>query len=816
MDEQRRQKIEELFEQALELEPEQRAAFLEKACAGDDELLAEVQSLLDAEENLPDFLEAPLVVEQSINNWQDKNIGPFRVIRELGRGGMGMVFLAERVGAGFEQKVALKLVQPEIGKTNLHERFESERRILARLQHPHIARLYDGGISEDGIPYFAMEYIEGRPLDVYCDEMKLSLRKRLELFLDVCEAMQYAHNNLVIHRDLKPSNILVTEEGRVKVLDFGIAKIVEDSELPDVEITMAGQRFITPAYASPEQIAYEPVSTASDVYSLGMILYRLLSGLTAYEITTHSPIELQRQLESQKIERPSRRLRQSGETLQDDISRNRRLSPGALYRQLKGDLDHIVLKCLHKQPARRYGQVSHLAADIRRYLGGRPISARPESPFYIASRFVARNRKVLTAAVLVVLFSVLQLYFYTQNLRREKEKAEQVAGLLTRVFEAADPENSKGEDITARELLQAGTAKVRNTLSGQPDIKAHMLRLLGKINLNLGAFSSADSLFEQALALYRENNLPRDSLYARILVYSAETAVLKDQFARADSLLGEADAVLEKLLPEAYDLFITANNYRAFLNNTRGDFKKAESLYWNSVHYLKEHYGEEDSWLGTTYNNLGLVYHNAGNHPKADSLYRLAIKVQEASLGPVHTELADSYYNFAQVARDMGNYALSESLFTKVLEMDRTLYGDNHINISYTLNGIGNLQVKQNKLQQAEKNFREALRIRVATHGLDHSNVGYCWRNLGHVKRAKAQYDSAAHYYNLALQNLQTSLGPEHADVARIYRNLGGLFRETGNKNLARQYYNQSLTVFLKSFPEEHRLVRELKEQMAE
>lgn len=430
------ERIKEIFEAALRRPPDERSAYIERARAGDRALRQEVASLLAAHERADRFLEEPAVSrtwerEPEVTGLSlvGRRLGAYRVIRELSRGGMGTVYLAVRADEVYRKRVALKVVNPGMHTDDILRRFGQERQILASLDHPNIARLLDGGATEDGRPYFVMEYIEGEPITQYCDQRRLSIRARLRLFQQVCAAVQYAHQNLIVHRDLKPSNILVTTEGVPKLLDFGIAKILnpELTGVSSMTTTMTlAVRPMTPEYASPEQVRGGPVTTASDVYSLGVLLYELLTGHRPYRLTGHQPEEMCRIITETELERPSTVIDRRDEQRPADahlppqstadrrpptneqptievISRQRDTTPQRLKQQLKGDLDNIVLMALRKEPTRRYVSVEQFAQDIKRYLDRRPVLARKDTLTYRTGKFIRRHMVGVMAALFVIL-----------------------------------------------------------------------------------------------------------------------------------------------------------------------------------------------------------------------------------------------------------------------------------------------------------------------------------------------------------------------------------------------------------------------------
>jgi eukaryotic-like serine/threonine-protein kinase len=413
------ERVKDLLQAALDREPAARAAFLDEACAGDAGLRRTLDRLLAAHARAEGFLERsalPDLVEML--DAQDQplavghQLGAYRVVKEIGRGGMGAVYLAERADAEFRKQVAIKLIKRGMDTDAVTRQFRNERQILASLEHPHIARLLDGGTSASGLPFFVMEHVEGIPIDAYCDDRRLSVSERLQLFSQVCAAVSYAHQRLVVHRDLKPSNILVTKEGLPKLLDFGIARIMTAEAGAQTYSTVAGMRLMTPEYASPEQIQGLPATTLSDVYSLGVLLYELLTGHSPYRLPSRSPEHFIPAILDAEPETPSAVITRTDEattaagvktTLTPDrVSATREGSPDRLRRRLRGDLDNIVLKAMRKEPARRYASVAELAQDLQRHLVGLPVSARRDTVSYRARKFVRRNRAAVIAGALLL------------------------------------------------------------------------------------------------------------------------------------------------------------------------------------------------------------------------------------------------------------------------------------------------------------------------------------------------------------------------------------------------------------------------------
>ncbi len=507
-------RLQEVLDGALALSVEQQAGFLEKTCADDPALSADARELLGAIRSAESFLERPaseLALEAILRPAlpSGTRIGPYRILREAGRGGMGVVYVAVRDDGHFEQRVALKLVADALEPESAARRMREERRILSSLDHPEIARLIDGGVTPDGHPWFAMEFVEGKPIDVYCAKGRLSITARLALFARVADAVQYAHQNVVVHGDLKPSNIMVNTDGAIKLLDFGVAKILTRDMDMGHETTGGASRWFTPQYASPEQVCGRPITTASDVYTLGVLLYQCLTGRQAHRITSMVPAAIARAVCEEEPERPSSVVLRgpAAHTIADGVG----LHPQKLARRLRGDLDTIIAKATHKDPARRYPSAGAFAEDVRRHLAGHPVVARPDSVAYRTSRFVRRHRFGVAAAAALFL-SVLngiavigwQAHIAAQerdNARRQVAVAGQLSGLLIDMFRVSD--SAQGATVTARQVLASGVKRVETDFADQPLLQASMLRQLGTVYMNLGLDADAEQLVRQAALVCR-------------------------------------------------------------------------------------------------------------------------------------------------------------------------------------------------------------------------------------------------------------------------------------------------------------------------
>jgi serine/threonine-protein kinase len=632
-----------LFDAALDLPENDQGAFVAREAGDDHELRDEVLALLTAHGSSEDFLERAVHgdASQLRDAWDavipvaPRRVGPFRVVREIGRGGMGAVYLAERDDAQFEQRVALKVVRGLGADASLVRRFREERRILARLEHRHIARLLDGGVTDDGTPWFAMEYVEGERLDRWCDDRSLPIDARLRLFEATCEAVQYAHSQLIVHRDLKPSNIMVTAAGELKLLDFGVAKLLsaEDAELTHTAIGM------TPQYAAPEQVRGEPVTIATDIYALGILLYELLTGQRPYDVSGHTPADIERIVCTTEPSPPSLTL---GDDSGGERARSRATTAERLQRRLRGDLDTIVAKAMKKSPAERYPTVGAFAEDVRRSLQHETIKARPDSPVYRAGKFVRRHRggvAVAAAAALAITVVTTREYRLRSLAEAETRTARSVEEYLLAVFGTADPffpTDTSAAGRTARELLDRGTARLDTALANEPQVRSRLRTALGRVYANLGLYDQAGRQLELALSEQRNVSGDRNAVGAAIL---DELGLLRDRQGR----IAEADSLLEMALDRYRRISGSPDSATAAtlehlseVRREQNDFESAETLIREALSIRRALHG--DSALATSMSQqmLAEVLANRGDNEAAAPLYQAALEIRERQVGRNH------------------------------------------------------------------------------------------------------------------------------------------------------------------------------------
>ncbi len=784
MNQKRWQKIKQVFNEVLDLESGKREAYLKESLKHDPSMLREVLDLLKAYEK-SGALDATLdsFKTNALSNWSNKilkgkQIGAYRIIEEVGYGGMGTVYLAERADGAFKQWVALKLLRTGFTSSEQQRRFRNERQILATLSHDHIARLYDGGITQDGQPYIVMEYVKGEPLDKYCQSCRLNIQQRLKLFMHVCSAVQYAHRKLIVHRDLKPDNILVTKEGKVKLLDFGIAKVLasKNTDIFDENLsqTQTGLLPLTPTYASPEQVRGEAITISSDIYQLGLILYELITGFRPYDVTGKTPSQIENIICEKEPDRPSTALTHSRNLPLKKAPNPLQLSNQPehknlrqLRRKLRGDLDAIVMQSIRKEPERRYESSQQLASDIKQYLEGRPVSAHPDSWAYRSKKFIRRHRPGVAAAVLVLFLIVTYAVTITQNAKktqaalheakREKEKSDQVVDFMMSMFKANEPQQTMGGTITAREILQRGVEQA-DALSGQPEVQAKMYKVVGLVYQQLGEYQLSHSLLKQAHevknAIYDEHHLELAKSHFRL------ASILHD--------LGK--------YPQAHEQYKIS----------------ADLFSQNPEHISAEH--------ATSLHMLALTRH----HDIAiDGIYE-ALEIRLDILGPKHPDIAQSYQTLGNIFLQQKDSIRAKKYFKKALTIiqaqgqPKTLQS---ANILQSI-GIGYRILKQ--YEKAEKLVGGALDIYNLLYDKAHTNIAISIKSLADVHRDKTEFSTANQLYEKSMKVLSEAVGKEHPLRRPVLQSWANMHSDMGNHDLAEPMLREVLMLLESVLHEDH------------
>jgi len=795
------ERLQELFHAAQRLPPDERAQFLARETADDPALRQEVEQMLvpptpgdgllaairdDAAGLLDELLPQP-----------GERLGPYRILASLAEGGMGTVFVAARDDEQYEKRVAIKCLAAPLAGPRTAERFRHERQILADLDHPGIAHLLDGGITPKNLPYLVMELVEGTPIDSYCRAAALDLRQRLVLFRRVCEAVAYAHSKLVLHRDLKPQNILVRNDGAPKLLDFGIAKVLTPEGLDAPPgLTRLGERLLTPEYASPEQLRGEPLATASDVYSLGVVLYELLVGERPYELRQRNLAEIERVVRETEPEPPSARM-----------ARRRGASARAQQRELAGDLDNIILKALEKDPARRYATVGQLSDDLDRYLAGYPVLARPATLRYRVAKYVRRHRLALgvAAGVGVALLAFgIAMAAAARQAARERDRAAAVSTFLTELFQIADPSEARGNSVTAREVLDRAATRLGADESVAPATRAALLETMGSVYRGLGLPRAAGPLFDRALGLRQELEGPASPAIAHLLDQVASVHQENGDYAAAEEVFRRALALRRSIFGERHLETAKSENNLGLLLYQRGQPKAAEELHLLSLATRRALAGTESDAVGISLNNLALARFARDDVAGAADLNRQALALSRRLHGDDHPGTANDMANLAYVLSELGEFAEAEALHREALAVRRKVLGPDHPELARSLKHLGTLLQKLGRFEEAGAALREGLAIRRRASGERHPLVAVDAMNLGLLALERGELAAAEEILRPTVARLPELFGASHTTTAQGRANLASVLVARGSLDEAERLFAQALTALEQGAGPEH------------
>ena len=764
-------KIKELFNAAMELPAAERLVFVENS---DESLRGELLELLNAQEESENFIETPalapiadLVEETKDFSRVGQIIGAYKIEKEIGRGGMGAVYLANRADSEFEKKVAVKLIKRGLDTDEIIKRFRYERQILATLEHPFITRLIDGGATDDGLPFLMMDYVEGSPLNQYCSENQLSIIGRLKLFLQICSAVQYAHRNLIIHRDLKPGNILVTKDGTPKLLDFGIAKLTaSNGTAQTLDRTLTAFQAMTPEYASPEQISGQIVTTASDIYSLGVILYELLTGHRPFSFKAKTADEISRTITDTAPTKPSSVCRSQG--LNVSIR-----NPNSAIRNLQGDLDNIILMAMRKEPERRYSSVEQFAEDIQRYLNGLPVIAQEDTFAYRAEKFINRNKAGVAAGAGIAISLIAGLIATARQAKiaarqrdkaeAEARKAEKINQFLQKMLASANPRTGS-KDVKVIEVLSIAAESLEADFKNQPEIVADLETTLGLTFLSLGQLDSAEKLLKNALEI-RLELFPRRSF---------ETA-------------------------------LSLNNYGKLLE-AKGDLNSAETLFIEALETLRRKRGSRSLEVAEVLNNLAYLVAMKGNNEEAMRLHEEELAIRREISGENHADVARSLTKLANVLTNMDKRELSEPIYWQSLKILRKVHGCEHPDIASTMSNLVGAIYQKNP-EEAEALCRESLAMRRKLLGEEHADVAWSFYNLAYILINREKFAEAKQNVRQALAKRGANLPDEHPVVSSSFLLLGRSLLGQGEFAAAKAAFEECLKLRKRTLPEGHWLL---------
>jgi serine/threonine-protein kinase len=776
--------VKEIFNAALDLPSAARHSFIEERCA-DAGLREEVEALLASAGEAENFIEDPaltrvshLVTAEKMPSYIGKQIGSYKIEREIGKGGMGAVYLARRADREFDKKVAIKLIKRGFDTDEIIERFRHERQILAALEHPNITRLIDGGSTDEGLPYLVMDYVEGLPLNKYCAAREVSLDARLNIFLQICSAVTYAHQNLIIHRDLKPSNVIVSADGTPKLLDFGIAKLTAPNSSATLGAAQTTFRVMTPEYASPEQVSGQTVTTASDIYSLGVVLYELLTNTRPFRIRTSSAEEISRIItdtaptkpsESRRGEKEKRRKGEKEKALNEKISSSPLLPFSSSA--LRGDLDNIILMAMRKEPERRYSSVEQFAEDIRRYQKGLPVIAREDSFGYRAEKFVRRNKAGVAAGFGIALSLVGGLIATSRQAKiakkqrdralHETEKAERINQFLQKMLSSADP-REQGKDVKVIEVLGEAAQSIENDFADQPEITADLHTTIGTTYLSLGLLESAENHLQKALDI-RLEHFPRRT---------TEVAVILNKFGK--------------------------------LLQVKGDLKSAQPLYTEALETLR--FLRKNAEVAKVLNNLGYLSALEGKNREAIGIHTEELKIRRALFGENHPDVAKTLGSLAAIFGILGEKRKTESLHRQALAILRKFYSEEHPDVIAEMARLASALIWDDK-NESERLFRKVLALRRKTLGENHTDVAWAVYDLGFLSAERGDYAESEKRTREVLAMRGKGLTDEHPVTSSSFLLLGRSLLAQGKPDAAKTALEECLALRRKTLRGNHWLL---------
>lgn len=832
MDINRWKKISQILDVALSYPGEKRTTYIKDVCGNDPDLLKEVNDLLaslnePADESLNKHFEKNAALIHSVFDDEygkdadmsklGKAIGQWYLLDLIGRGGMGSVYKAKRVGdGGVHQTGALKIIHKSLITSSHIERFKLEQQILSGLEHSNIARFIDSGITTDGVPYMVMEYVEGEPILDYSNQHQLSINERIELFKTVCHTVQYAHKSLVVHRDLKSENILVTLERQVKILDFGIAKLLDPNLYDYSRIeTQPGLRLLSMEYASPEQVRGEPVTTSTDLYSLGILLYKLLVDLHPFDADDLSYRELEAMVLENDPPLPCTRfLNISDSEMKALIAKNRETVPSGLIKKVKGDLDAIVHMTLRKDPERRYISIEALVADLERHQTAQPILARPDTYDYRLRKFLFRRRwavsavslmlLVLMTGIIATLWQAEQANLNARQAELQAQRAGQVTDFLVELFEANDPAVAQGSEITVDNLLAKGVEKAREP-GFDKDLQMNMLATLGRVYLSLGEYETSIDLLQQALVMAETDQTPGQILLAAdVQTYLGLNFRFTGNLNAADSLLHKAFENRKSQLGEHHPLTISSmDNWAAVQVYKSHDIELADSLFQDVLSRRRNVLGPRDIDLAESLNNLGYIKTRKGEFEVALELYEEASGIYRAALGEHHPSSLHVMSSIAYLYHKLGDLGRSELLRRETIDIRREVLGDNHPHLAMSYYYLAELLVGARRPEEALENIRNAVAIMQNT-GTTQPSYPDALILMAKIYHLLNDIPSATETYSIASARCAEQRGANAPICFELNREIGEFFIEQMQYPEARNYLTQSYDAMRQTYEPGH------------
>lgn len=789
------EEIQQYFHECLDLPIKKQQQFLINLRTKNSDIADEVEKLLNAHHSSGTFLEDEVLDENFI--FKGDRIGPWKIVREIGRGGMSSVYLASRDDGQFEREVAIKFLHGLIPGQSMHKRLKLEQQILASLQHKNIAQLFDAGVTEEGRPYFILEYIDGEPITEWCKNHKLDFLERLKIFEQVCEAVQYAHQRLIVHRDLKPTNILVDKQGKVKLLDFGIAKILEEEPQASEPLTRTGMFLMTPEYASPEQVRGETITTSTDVYALGLILCEILTGSLPYDVSEKNTLEIASVITDTPPARPSSIVGdRSGSNGASRILKKNYLNRTQLKKYLKGDLDTIILKSLRKEPDRRYGSADQLLQDIHHYQKKEPITARPENPGYLAKKFIQRNRTAVSAAAIIAIFLIAAVIFsliQARNTEIERQKTEQVNAFLQEMLASPNPYED-GIDVKVIDILDRTADRIDEELGDQPAVEAGVRHTLGITYRELGQIDQALSHLNRALELRDELYSPPHSELSETQAELGKTEELAGNYAAADSLLNLAFQADLSLYGRESTIAAARISDLGSLKWEMGELDEAEDLLRESLELEQKLREPNHERIAISLGNLATLRSDQGFNQEALELYQRELEIlRENYPDDMHPSIPQALSHIGILLDDSEQFEESKAMHLRALELFKELKGEDHPDVVYAMNNLASVMTKMGDTDKALSMRVEAAELYEGIFGPEHPNLGIQYNNIAFTKRNMGDLEGAKESYRRAIEIWQAGLPPDHPFLAYGYHNLASV-------QMTQNSYTDALPNFQKAY----------------
>lgn len=802
--------VESILDEALDLPEGQRASFIQEACQHDPDLRREVELILSSIKESEGWLDDPTRFKQEFfdeisedlehhsgkKSLSGKRIGSYKVKEKIGQGGMGAVYLAERTEGDFKHRVAIKLIDRSNATAENLDRFKQEKRILASLNHPGIAQLFDGGITDDGMPYIIMEYVNGTPITDYCDQNNCSISEKIELYIEVLKAVRNAHENLIIHSDLKPDNILIDESGNVKILDFGISKLLK-SKGESASATTYNGSALTPRYAAPEQIQDQNVTTATDIYSLGLVLYRLLTKKNAIHFDDRSRESVKKAILHKNIEHPSVKAEEQ-----------------KLKTALRGDLDSIVLKAIQKEPAQRYRNANDFIGDLQKYLNHFPVSARPNSLMYRGTKFYKRHKggTTLVAAALIVIVGLT--IFYTQQIKKERNqaqieaaKSQEITSFVIGLLEENYPENSQGDTVTVRQILDKSVFEIES-LNKSPDIKAKMQQVIGHAYNSVGEPRKAKPLLTNAISILESEQVQNTDLAH---TYNVAGIIFRDlgELDSSQTYLERSISTFRSLAKTSVPEYPKALKNLAYVMRIRSDYESALNYLEEALKIEQQLYGETDINIAETIYILASVNRYMGNYEHALEYQKRSLEMVQANTNGPHPGIIANLSNIAVLNNILEDNEAAKSSYIKALNMAIDLYGPDHTEVATISANLSSIYTYEGKFDSARVLSKRALEISKKAVGTDHPRYGNYVTNYAKMFFYKGDYSKADSLYRKALNIFRQNYSPQHPEIAAALHNVAKVSVKRNALDEAINLLENALEIRRSNFENDHPLVQE-------